>query len=142
MSNRPERSFMAGQRSVPRPRPLVGREQLFEDHRDGTYAIIPSWSSFWTPASLSLLSWAPWVPAPPAGRPVEGDLRGCLESGDSAWQPPHCRDAPWGVSGAEKWPVSPQTPRGTRGDCEADPAAPETPHGASLQWGNLFRGTL
>src|SRR3954469_3703941 len=105
MSNRPERSFMASQRSVPRPRPLprcpplrfrdtalgpcnatdpaalislqessfpsaravawslVGRQHLFEDYRDGTYAIITSWSSFWTPASLSLLSWAPRVPA-------------------------------------------------------------------------------
>jgi hypothetical protein len=48
---------------------------------------------------------------------------------------PHCRDAPWGVSEAEKTvkPLDSPTP-GT------ETAAPETPHGASLQWeGDTFQ---
>ncbi len=58
------------------------------------------------------------------------DLRGCFESGFS-----HCRDAPWGVSEAEKMACfATERPRDL-GDCEADLTAPETPHGASLQWG-------
>jgi acyl transferase domain-containing protein/SAM-dependent methyltransferase len=43
---------------------------------------------------------------------------------------PHCRDAPWGVSEAETTVRPPDSPApGT------ETAAPETPHGASLQWG-------
>jgi hypothetical protein len=50
----------------------------------------------------------------------------------------HCRDAPWDVSEAEKtiqW--GPARPRGVR-EITADVTAPETPHGASLQWGRLL----
>ena len=45
----------------------------------------------------------------------------------------HCRDAPWGVSEAERTILlSTVRPRIIREDT-ADVAAPETPHGASLQ---------
>jgi amino acid adenylation domain-containing protein len=59
--------------------------------------------------------------------------------------PNHCRDAPWGVSGAEGKARSisqdsagglPNEPGQGPGSGESTPAA-ETPHGASLQWGIL-----
>src|SRR4051812_38889340 len=48
---------------------------------------------------------------------------------------PHCRDAPWGVSEAAASPVLSQTPRGRAVALGIVLSAPETPHGASLQWG-------
>src|SRR3954466_10931145 len=48
---------------------------------------------------------------------------------------PHCRDAPWGVSEAATSPVLSQTPRGCAVALGIVLSAPETPHGASLQWG-------
>src|SRR3954469_23009368 len=61
------------------------------------------------------------------GRPVasEGVSKGCS----------HCRDAPWGVSEAATSPVLSQTPRGRAVALGIVLSAPETPHGASLQWG-------
>jgi len=44
--------------------------------------------------------------------------------------PPHCRDAPRGVSGAETMVWSATEPPRDLGDYEADDTAPETPHGA------------
>ena len=55
----------------------------------------------------------------------EGVSKGC----------PHCRDAPWGVSEAATSPVLSQTPRGRTVALGIVLSAPETPHGASLQWG-------
>src|SRR5690348_15554073 len=39
---------------------------------------------------------------------------GATASKEEAWKA-HCRDAPWGVSGAEKWPALPQSSGGTSG---------------------------
>src|SRR3954451_17114472 len=67
---------------------------------------------------------------------LEGVSKGC----------PHCRDAPWGVSEAATSPVLSQTPRGRAVAFGIVFSAPETPHGASLQWGprrnRHFRNTL
>jgi hypothetical protein len=58
-----------------------------------------------------------------------GKGRGCLGTR------PHCRDAPWGVSGAATSAVFSRTLRGGRTVANwIVLSASETPHGASLQW--------
>jgi len=49
--------------------------------------------------------------------------------------PPHCRDAPWGVSGAGLSTSQSSRSRGGSVAKQAIFSASETPHGASLQWG-------
>jgi hypothetical protein len=60
-------------------------------------------------------------------------VRGVGASGGRAVSPPHCRDAPRGVSEAEGTAQIALTLRRLDLMQGTDTAAPETPHGASLQ---------
>jgi hypothetical protein len=62
-------------------------------------------------------------------------MRGVGASGGRTVSPPHCRDAPRGVSEAEGTAQIASTLRRLDPMQGTDTAAPQTPHGASLQWG-------
>ncbi|HEX4498731.1 MAG TPA: beta-ketoacyl synthase N-terminal-like domain-containing protein [Thermoanaerobaculia bacterium] len=92
-------------------------------------------------AKLDLLVSGAVEPLGGASDPERAALLGVCEGMNIPWQVldgdqgpqisrPHCRDAPWGVSEAETTVRPPDSP--TPGTATA---APETPHGASLQWG-------